>query len=71
MTKRRISTAILLILLAGVSVLAQTSETAEARLRTELEPQINDAIRKGRLPGFTLGVVKNGKFALRLSLSAV
>ena len=45
MTKRRISALILLTLLAGVCALAQTSQSpgAEARLRTELEPQINDA----------------------------
>ena len=63
MTKRKISTAILLILLAGVCAFAQTSDSAsvEARLQTELEPQINDAISKGRLPGLALGVVKNGK----------
>ena len=63
MTKRRISLLILLTLLAAVCALAQTSEKpgAEARLRTELEPQINDAISKGRLPGFAIGVVKDGK----------
>src|SRR6185369_2113463 len=63
MTKRRISSLILLTLLAAVCALAQTSERAgaEARLRTELEPQINDAISKGRLPGFAIGVVKDGK----------
>ena len=50
-------------LLAGVCALAQTSEnpSAEARLRTELEPQINDAISKGSLPGFAIGVVKDSK----------
>ena len=63
MIKRRISSLILLTLLAGVCALAQTSESpsAEARLRSELEPQINDAIGKGSLPGFAIGVVKNGK----------
>jgi CubicO group peptidase (beta-lactamase class C family) len=63
MMKRKISTAILLTLLAGVCVLGQTSESpsAEARLRSELEPQIADAISKGRVPGLAIGVVKNGK----------
>ena len=63
MTMRKISAALLLTLLVGVCALAQTSENpgAEARLRAELEPQINEAISKGRLPGLALGVVKDGK----------
>lgn len=31
------------------------------RLQKELEPKINDEISKGQLPGFAIGVVKNGK----------
>src|ERR1051326_167041 len=30
------------------------------RLRKELEPKINDEISKGHVPGFAIGVVKNG-----------
>lgn len=40
----------------------QSSSTADVkRLRTELEPKITEVIRSGRLPGFAIGVVKNGK----------
>lgn len=40
----------------------QSSSTADVtRLQTELEPKITEVIRSGRLPGFALGVVKNGK----------
>src|SRR5436190_23537775 len=38
-----------------------TPNNPDARLQTELEPKINDAIGKGSLPGFAIGVVKNGK----------
>src|ERR1044071_9338343 len=30
------------------------------RLRKELDPKINDEISKGHVPGFAIGVVKNG-----------
>ena len=36
-----------------------------ARLRAELEPKITETIRSGRLPGFAIGVVKDGKLDLR------
>jgi CubicO group peptidase (beta-lactamase class C family) len=50
-------------LLAAISSLAQTREPSGAatRLVTELEPQINEAISKGRVPGMAIGVVKDGK----------
>jgi CubicO group peptidase (beta-lactamase class C family) len=46
-----------------VSLSAQTPATGPdvARLQTELEPKISEAINKGQLPGFAIGVVKNGK----------
>jgi len=41
---------------------ATTSKTADlTRLQTELEPKITEAISKGFLPGFAIGIVKNGK----------
>jgi len=55
----------LLVCLLAIIITAQTVNTtgdAElARLRAELEPKINDEIQKGHLPGFAIGVVKNGK----------
>lgn len=50
--------------LLAVSTAGQTpsSETVElTRLRGELEPKIAEVIKSGRLPGFAIGVVKNGK----------
>lgn len=50
--------------LLTVNAFGQTpapAKDADARLAKELEPQINDAISKGQLPGFAIGVVKNGK----------
>jgi CubicO group peptidase (beta-lactamase class C family) len=44
---------------------AQTPDTTKtdpvARLSTELEPKIKEEVQQGRLPGFAIGVVKNGK----------
>src|SRR5258707_15749863 len=37
------------------------TDTAVARLQTELEPRIKEEIQQGHLPGFAIGVVKNGK----------
>src|SRR6266446_1462593 len=37
-----------------------TTDTV-ARLQAELEPKIKEQIQQGRLPGFAIGVVKNGK----------
>src|SRR5260370_40862351 len=34
---------------------------AVARLQTEFEPRIKEEIQQGHLPGFAIGVVKNGK----------
>src|SRR6266478_7904969 len=34
---------------------------AVARLSAELEPKIKEEIQRGRLPGFAIGVIKNGK----------
>src|ERR1044071_9913670 len=49
--------------LLAINVCGQTSSARPdvTRLQTELEPQINAAISKGRLPGMAIGVVKNGK----------
>jgi CubicO group peptidase (beta-lactamase class C family) len=40
---------------------AQTSSTDVTLLQAELEPKIAEVIKSGRLPGFAIGVVKNGK----------
>src|SRR5438128_10598859 len=37
-----------------------TNDTV-ARLQAELEPKIKEEIQQGHLPGFAIGVVKNGK----------
>lgn len=57
-----IPTAVLTFLLL-VTAAGQTPETssAETRLRTELEPKIKRFIHDGALPGFAIGVVKDGK----------
>jgi CubicO group peptidase (beta-lactamase class C family) len=51
--------------LLAVFATAQTPDAAKtdpiARLSTELEPKIKEEVQKGRLPGFAIGVVKNGK----------
>jgi CubicO group peptidase (beta-lactamase class C family) len=63
MTIKLVLTLSILCLLT-VSTAGQTpsSETVElTRLRGELEPKITEAIKSGRLPGFAIGVVKNGK----------
>ena len=55
--------AVLTWLLASI-FLAQTpptSEAALARLRSDLEPAINNEIKQGHLPGLALGVVKSGR----------
>lgn len=69
MTKNKISLkpiALTLCLLAanicGQAPKASQSPTTDViRLQQELEPKINEAISKGQLPGFAIGVVKNGK----------
>jgi CubicO group peptidase (beta-lactamase class C family) len=63
MSNRLVSILITLVLSASAPLYAQTPSAGPdvARLQTELEPQINAAISKGRLPGMALGIVKNGK----------
>src|SRR6266480_3986524 len=39
----------------------QSTDAAVARLQTELEPKIKEEIQQGHLPGYAIGVVKNGK----------
>src|SRR5262245_28054872 len=46
---------------AGQTVAATSTPDEISRLQTELEPKIKDVIQKGQLPGFAIGVVKNGK----------
>jgi len=38
-----------------------SADDAVARLSAELEPKIKEEIQQGHLPGFSIGVVKNGK----------
>jgi CubicO group peptidase (beta-lactamase class C family) len=69
MTKSKISLALssLTLFLLAVSVWGQTSNLSPSssadvtRLQTELEPKITEVLKSGRLPGFAIGVVKNGK----------
>jgi CubicO group peptidase (beta-lactamase class C family) len=53
-----------LLVLTGAQPAAKLStpipQTDLARLRSELEPQINDEIKKGHLPGFAIGIIKDG-----------
>ena len=69
MTRNKISLkpiALTLCLLAA-NICGQTPKVSQSpttdviRLERELEPKINEAISKGQLPGFAIGVVKNGK----------
>jgi CubicO group peptidase (beta-lactamase class C family) len=61
----RAATITVLVGLLAITTTAQTISTpadpAVARLQSELEPKINDEIQKGHLPGFAIGVVRNGK----------
>lgn len=55
---------VLAFFLLAVSAFGQTEPAARTdvtRLQTELEPKITEVTRSGRLPGFAIGVVKNGK----------
>src|SRR5438552_6505854 len=69
MNRRRLTRAAtisLLVGLLGVITTAQTPEAAAkidpvARLSTELEPKVKEEIQQGRVPGFAIGVVRNGK----------
>lgn len=40
---------------------APATDAAVARLSAELEPKIKEEIQQGHLPGFAIGIVKNGK----------
>jgi CubicO group peptidase (beta-lactamase class C family) len=61
----RAATISLLVGLLAIITTAQTAATTGdpelARLRTELEPKINEEIQQGHLPGLAIGVVRNGK----------
>src|SRR5437763_5937150 len=61
----RAATASLLFSLLAIFATAQTPDTTKtdpvARLSNELEPKIEKEVQEGRLPGFAIGVVKNGK----------
>src|SRR5256885_4368970 len=62
----RLATTSLLVGLLAINTTAQTPEaTAKtdplSRLATELEPKIKTEVQQGRLPGFAIGVVQNGK----------
>src|SRR6266513_4165026 len=54
-------TGILAILTAAQTPDATSSIDPVARLSTELEPKIKEEVQQGRLPGFAIGVVRNGK----------
>ncbi|HMH42797.1 MAG TPA: serine hydrolase, partial [Pyrinomonadaceae bacterium] len=56
----RAATLCLLFGLLAISTTAQTTDPV-ARLSTELEPKIKEEVQQGRLPGFAIGVVRNGK----------
>jgi CubicO group peptidase (beta-lactamase class C family) len=64
-TLTRAATIGLLFGLLAIFATAQTPDAAKtdpvARLSTELEPKIKEEVQQGRLPGFAIGVVKNGK----------
>lgn len=61
MMNRLPSIVVALILCVFAPLYGQTPDADVARLQKELEPKINEAISKGQLPGFAIGVVKNGK----------
>lgn len=61
----RVATTSLVFGLLAIFATAQTPDATKtdpvARLSTELEPKIKEEVQQGRLPGFAIGVVKNGK----------
>jgi CubicO group peptidase (beta-lactamase class C family) len=70
MNTRRLTRAATISLLVGLFAITTTSQTPEtaaktasalARLSAELEPKIKEEIQQGHLPGFALGVVRDGK----------
>lgn len=68
MNTRPLTRAATTTLLCGLLAIFATAQTPDAtktdpvaRLSTELEPKIKEEVQNGRLPGFAIGVVKNGK----------
>src|SRR5256714_1017956 len=61
--------AVMISFVTGILVILTTAQTPDAtsstdlvaRLSIELEPKIKEEVQQGRLPGFAIGVVKNGK----------
>lgn len=51
----------LLAIITSAQTINTTADPALARLQSELEPKIKDEIQKNHLPGFAIGVVRNGK----------
>src|SRR6266446_7092734 len=51
----------LLSLTAAQTVGPSPTTDTVARLQAELEPKIKEEVQQGRLPGFAIGVIKNGK----------
>ena len=73
MNTRPLTRAATISLLVGLLAIITTAQTPEAipktdpvaRLSTELEPKVKEEIQQGRLPGFAIGVIRNGKTDLR------
>src|SRR5438477_12110806 len=69
MNTRPLTHAATISLLVGLLTIITTAQTPEAipktdpvaRLSTALEPRVKEEIQQGHLPGFAIGVVKNGK----------
>ena len=69
MNTRPLTRAATISLLVGLLAIITTAQTPEAipktdpvaRLSTELEPKIKAEIQQGHLPGFAIGVIRNGK----------
>ena len=69
MNTRRLTRAATISLLVGLLGIITTAQTPEAeakidpvaRLSSELEPKVKEEIQQGRVPGFAIGVVRNGK----------
>src|SRR5262245_8074457 len=57
----RILFAILITLAIPYALGAQTDDADLARLQAELEPRVNEVVQHSQIPGFAIGVVKNGK----------
>src|SRR2546429_9193315 len=68
MNTRTLTRAATITLLTGILAILTTAQIQEAtktdlvaRLSTELEPKIKAEIQQGHLPGFAIGVIRNGK----------